>query len=499
MTVQLLACVTPYNNKLAIGADNDLLFTLKEDMRFLKSITSTRVSAKKNVVVMGRRTWFSIPAHRRPLENRLNIVLTNDPALLRVTPFPKGKLCWEHMKKEYTFDKDMYYMTFVQFQKLYAIEQPNVFVLGGSSVYSLFLNSCDLQPSTVHLTQVYGTVKYADRFIEPLSDEYKLVGVSEKFVSEQVSYRILTYKLFPGYTSDEHKYMDLCKHILLHGKIRPDRTGVGTISTFGYQMRFDISNCIPLLTTKQVPWRSVIHELLWFMKGNTDAKLLRQVGVNIWNGNTSRSFLDQRGLEHYDEGILGPSYGWLWRFFGAKYSQAFADTTSIDNSKIGGFDQLQYIIDELKSDPYSRRALMCYWNPSDMHKMAIPACHFSCQFYVEDDLSNTRRLHCHFTMRSTDVFLGLPFNIVSYSVLTYIIALKCGFKPGSVVYTGGDVHLYRSHLEQVYQQVGRQAHPFPKLLVDPSVQHKDFEDITVDDFEVVGYFPEAPIKARMAV
>jgi thymidylate synthase len=191
-------------------------------------------------------------------------------------------------------------------------------------------------------------------------------------------------------------------------------------------------------------------------------------------------------------------YGWQWRFFGAKYSHAFSDTSKINTSKIGGFDQLEYVIRELKENPMGRRALMSYWNPPDFDKMVLPPCHYSCQFYVEER-NNERYLNCHFTMRSTDVFLGLPFNIFSYAVLTYIIAIKCNMKPGTLVYTGGDVHIYKNHIDQVEEQLTRTMRPLPKLIVNKDVEYKDFSEISITDFDVVGYFPHPPIKAPMAV
>jgi thymidylate synthase len=186
------------------------------------------------------------------------------------------------------------------------------------------------------------------------------------------------------------------------------------------------------------------------------------------------------------------------RFFGAKYSQAFADTSKVDTSKIGGFDQISYILDLLQNDPFSRRILMSYWNPPDFEKTALLPCHFNVQFYVEE-LNNQRYLSCHFTMRSNDLFLGHPFNIFSYAVMTYILAAKSNMKPKELVFTGGDVHIYKNHIEQVNEQLNRLNRPLPKLILNPAVKYKDFKDITIDDFNIVGYFPHGMIKAPMAV
>lgn len=516
MPIKLIACVTTFKNKLAIGKSNGLLFNIKEDLELFKTITKdqlcTESRLKKNVVVMGRKTWYSIPASQRPLKDRINIVLTNDTELHKLSPFPLAGYFTLANKSlldiNKLFNEDVYFLTFDQFQRFYKLtdKTANTHVIGGAEIYNVFLNHPKLVPTTVYLTEVTGKswqnmVDQPDTFMQPLDNRYKLIGISERKydTKSKVSYRFLTYKCQDkGQDHPETRYLDLCSDILQNGNARMDRTQVGTKSVFGRQLHFDISDFVPLLSTKRVPWKHAIQELLWFMRGDTDAKILQRDGVKIWDGNTSREFLDNRGLHHYPEGVLGAGYGWQWRFFGAKYSHAFADTSQLDKSKIGGFDQLEYIISELRNNPYGRRALMCYWNPPDFEKTALVPCHFSCQFYVRQ-CGETRYLDCHFTMRSTDVFLGLPFNLFSYSVMTYIIALKCDMKPGKLVYSGGDVHIYNNHVQQVQEQLTRQSRPFPKLVIDASVKSKDFSEITVDDFDIVGYFPHPPIKAPMAV
>jgi thymidylate synthase len=450
---------------------------------------------------MGRKTWFSIPYNTRPLENRINMVLTNDKSLLKRSPLP-AKL------SNHTVETSkVYFVTLKQFVNFHRKTNANVFVIGGCEVYKMFLNADEntegIRPEKLYITEVSDFKMpqgmEPNAFMPHPSQQYKLIGVSEKHFENNVNYRFLTYKYTSGHTTDEIKYLELCSQILEKGNTRSDRTGVGSISSFGHQIRFDISTCVPLLTTKRVPWRHCIEELLWFMRGDTDANILKRKGVKIWDGNTSREFLDSRGLYNYDEGILGAGYGWQWRFFGAKYSQAFANTSTIDASKLGGFDQLQYVIDELKNNPFSRRIMMSYWNPPDFDKTALVPCHFSCQFYVEEDPSGQKHLSCHFTMRSNDLFLGHPFNIFSYSVLTHIIALKCNMKPKSLVYTGGDVHIYANHVEQMKEQLTRNPRPLPIIIVNPAIEHKEIQDITINDFEIVGYFPDSPIKAPMAI
>ncbi len=515
MPIGVVACVSNYKNKLAIGRNNGLLFKLKEDLQLFKNLTKDKLSEKsklcKNVVVMGRKTWYSIPSTIRPLKDRINIVLTRDKQLRKISPFPwssflKAKVCNNvELFCDCVMKKDTYFWTLEEFHRFYKYTNANAFVIGGSEIYKIFLDHPEMKPENVYLTEVTNTKWLSefepDCFMQPLDTSYKLIGVSDQKYDNKrkVNYRFLTYRRDRGVAvTDEAKYLGLCKDVLNDGRSRDDRTGVGTYSVFGSQLRFDISQSVPLLTTKRVPWKHVIQELLWFMRGDTDAKILQKEGVKIWDGNTSRDFLDNRGLHHYPEGVLGAGYGFQWRFFGAKYTHAFSDTSKIDTSKISGFDQLEYVIRELKENPMGRRALMSYWNPPDFEKTALVPCHFSCQFYVEYR-NGEPHLNCHFTMRSTDVFLGLPFNIFSYAVLTYIIATKCSMKPGTLVYTGGDVHIYKNHIEQVKEQLTRTLRPLPKLIVNNDVKYKDFSELSITDFDVVGYFPHPPIKALMAV
>lgn len=512
MSINLISCVANYDNKLAIGKQNNLLYNIKDDLRYFKNITTNfkinKSKLSKNIVLMGRKTWYSIPNQNRPLPNRLNLVLTNERNLHDLSPYPIKfgfPLTFNKKNLDKIFDKQVYFITFKQFLHFYKLTNSNVFVIGGGEVYNKFLNHKNLKPTKIFLTEIidYKAIKgnEPDKFMQHLDESYVLLSNSHKKYDStcNIHFRHLVYELKRGHVSQENKYLDFCKYILQHGNLRSDRTGVGTISIFGNQLHFDISQFIPLLTTKKIPWKHCIEELLWFIRGDTDAKILQKKGVKIWDLNTSRQFLDSRNLNHYEEGILGPGYGWQWRFFGANYSQTLSDTSTVDTSKIGGFDQLEYVVNELKTNPYSRRILMCYWNPPDFSKTALLPCHFSCQFYVEDNMNGEHLLNCHFTMRSNDVFLGQPFNLFSYAVLTYIIALKCDMKPGKLVYTGGDIHIYQNHVTQVELQMSRDPRPMPKLGINPGIKYKDWKDIDISDFEIIGYFSHNPIRAPMAV
>jgi thymidylate synthase len=262
------------------------------------------------------------------------------------------------------------------------------------------------------------------------------------------------------------QYLDLLNHILTKGVRKEDRTGTGTVSVFGHQMRFDLSDGFPLLTTKKLHTRSIFHELLWFIKGDTNIKYLHDHNVSIWD-------------EWADEGgDLGPVYGYQWRSWPA--------------SAGGAIDQLSDVIDKIKKNPDSRRLIVSAWNPAEISRMALPPCHVLFQFYVSDG-----KLSCQLYQRSGDVFLGVPFNIASYALLTCMMAQVTGLQPGDFIMTLGDTHLYLNHLEQTELQLKRERRPLPQLKLNPDIN--DLFAFTYDDIEVLNYDPHPHIKAPVAV
>ena len=262
------------------------------------------------------------------------------------------------------------------------------------------------------------------------------------------------------------QYLDLLRHIKLHGIEKSDRTGTGTKSVFGYQMRFDLSEGFPLLTTKKMYLKGIIYELLWFLKGDTNIKYLVDNNVHIWD-------------EWADEnGDLGPVYGHQWRSWPAP-----------DGSSV---DQLAGVIDLIRNNPDSRRMLVCAWNPGEVDKMALPPCHCLFQFYVAEG-----KLSCQLYQRSADTFLGVPFNIASYALLTMMIAQTSGLEPGEFIHTTGDTHIYFNHFDQVREQLGRTPRPLPKMILNPEV--KSVFDFKAEDFTLEGYDPWPAIKAPVAV
>ncbi len=264
----------------------------------------------------------------------------------------------------------------------------------------------------------------------------------------------------------ENQYLDLMRHVLEHGHRKTDRTGTGTLSVFGWQMRFDLRDRFPLLTTKKLHLRSIVYELLWFLRGDTNVRWLQERGVTIWD-----EWADAAGE-------LGPVYGHQWRHWPGR------DGT--------GIDQIATVVRSLRENPDSRRHIVSAWNPAEVDRMALPPCHALFQFYVADG-----ELSCQLYQRSADIFLGVPFNIASYALLTLMMAQVCGLKPGDFVHTFGDAHLYLNHVEQARTQLARDPRPFPRMRLNPA--RTELPDFEFEDFTLEGYEPHPAIKAPIAV
>lgn len=278
------------------------------------------------------------------------------------------------------------------------------------------------------------------------------------------------------------QYLELMRHIKDNGTFKGDRTGTGTYSVFGYQMRFNLAEGFPLVTTKKVHLKSIIHELLWFLSGDTNVKYLQDNGVSIWN---EWATAEQCARFGRSEGELGPVYGHQWRNFGA--------TKNADGSfSPDGVDQIAALVHDLKHNPNSRRLIVSGWNPQEANQVALPPCHTLFQFYVADG-----KLSCQLYQRSADVFLGVPFNIASYALLTMMLAQVCDLQLGEFIWTGGDCHLYSNHLEQTELQLSREPLPLPTMRLNPDV--KDIFAFKYDDFTLENYQSHAAIKAPVAV
>lgn len=310
----------------------------------------------------------------------------------------------------------------------------------------------------------------------------------------------ITNPLLGSQQHEEYQYLNLLKHIINHGEFRADRTGTGTLSVFAPpQMRFSLRDgSFPLLTTKRVFLRGIIEELLWFIRGDTDARILQEKNVRIWDGNASREFLDSVGLSHRREGDLGPVYGFQWRHFGAEYE------TCESNYDGKGVDQLSEIMDKIRNKPYDRRIILSAWNPKDIPIMALPPCHMFCQFYISNPEAREKGLKpvlsCVLYQRSADMGLGVPFNIASYALLLLIVAHMTDTTPGDFIHTLGDAHVYKDHVEPLQVQITREPRPFPKMRIKRSPEEiGKIENLTVDDFILEEYTPHPKVEMKMSV
>ena len=491
--------VVAATRQLGIGRNGQLPWKISGDMKYFKSLTQkTRDATKKNAVVMGRNTWESIPEKFRPLPGRLNIVLsrsaqndenadvTNRSSTANVVS--DGK---DDVSVHGSLDSALEMLALPDFKE--KIE--TVFVIGGGQVYQEAINSplCD----AIHLTQIESDFE-CDTFFPSIDQTtYRVLASTPYHREDGTEYAFLCYSrsgkvdppLLPAGTKashEEYQYLDMISDVIENGVYRGDRTGTGTYSKFGRQMRFDLRHSFPLLTTKRVFWRGVVEELLWFMRGSTNAKLLQEKNVRIWDGNGSREYLDSIGLTDREEGDLGPVYGFQWRHFGAEYEDMHADYSG------QGIDQLAEVIDKIKNNPNDRRIILTAWNPSALKEMALPPCHMMCQFYVANG-----ELSCQMYQRSCDLGLGVPFNIASYSLLTCIIAHVCGLKPGDFVHTLGDAHVYSNHVEPLKEQLLNKPRPFPTLRIN--TDNKDVDAFKFEDFELSGYEPHKKVVMKMAV
>ncbi len=411
----------PFNVILAIsknhgiGYKGQLPWSLKKDLQNLKKITTNPLlfnplsSNKKNVVIMGRKTYESLPQKVRPMPGRINIVLSHEsvPSLkqdkrIHVCSSLNDSLRKIHQELDQNVEE--------------------IYVLGGARVFEEALAHELCQQ--VLITQIGLNVE-CDTFVsKEILKNYEHLETSKTYIEGEIPFTFSRF-LNPNVKNlnplvkniriyekhEEFQYLELIDQIIKTGSERSDRTSVGTLSKFGGFMRFNLQNGFPLLTTKNVFWRGVVEELLWFIRGETNGKKLSEKNIKIWEGHGSREYLDSLGFTDREEGDLGPIYGFQWRHFGAEYSDMHKDYKNL------GVDQLKMIIDTIKKDPSSRRLVMSAWNPKDITQMALPPCHVLSQFYV-----NGNKLSCMMYQRSADMGLGVPFNIASYSLLTCLIA-----------------------------------------------------------------------------
>ncbi|KAF7810863.1 bifunctional dihydrofolate reductase-thymidylate synthase-like [Senna tora] len=503
---------------MGIGKDGKLPWKMPTDLKFFKEITlTTSDPGKKNAVIMGRKTWESIPLDNRPLPGRLNVVLTRSGSF-DIATAENVVICGSMSSALELLAASPYCLS---------IEK--VFVIGGGQIFREALNApaceaihiteietsidCDtfmpqidssvFQPWYSSFPKVENDIRYCfttyvrvrNSTVESLSQNSDAICDSR---SDSTKFEVKNFSFLPRMIFERHeeyKYLRLVQDIISEGTAKDDRTGTGTFSKFGCQMRFNLRRSFPLLTTKKVFWRGVVEELLWFVSGSTNAKVLQEKGIHIWDGNASREYLDRQaltndyliiGLAEREEGDLGPVYGFQWRHFGAKYSDMHADYSG------KGFDQLLDVIHKIKHNPDDRRIILSAWNPADLKLMALPPCHMFAQFYVANG-----ELSCQMYQRSADMGLGVPFNIASYALLTCMIAHVCELVPGDFIHVIGDGHVYRNHVRPLQEQLQNLPKPFPILEIN--AKKKDIDSFVGADFKLISYDPHQKIEMKMAV
>ena len=467
-----------------IGYKNKLYITIDDDLKYFKKITTgvsdiRKLDNKQNIIVMGYNTWVSIP--NSPLKNRKNIVITkNHISEINDLKDVDGYDSFDNFLMWYNKNRDNY-------NKIYTI--------GGKSLYDLVLNNYKHLINKVYITHINNKTNIDEQ-------DDNLVKINTEFIKDYVLIDSIK-KTCSGFIYDigldcEMCFMPKCKfnvyqnnpnkneeeYLKIMSKIleKPmtkSRNG-NVYSDFGIRMEFDLINKFPLITTKKMPWKTILRELLWFISGSTNNNNLVEKKVNIWNKNYE-SFKPKSKFT--EEGDLGPIYGFQWRHFGADYN---GSNCNYDNK---GVDQLKYIIDEIKKNPNSRRLIMSSWNPIDIPNMALPPCHVLIQFYIEDSF-----IDAQLYQRSGDMFLGVPFNISSYSFLLYIIGNITGYTPRKLIHIIGNAHIYEEHVDSVRTQLSRDCYKFPSIILNDI---KNIDDIQENNISIESYISHPTIKAPM--
>ncbi len=471
MRLDIVVCVDK-DNKIGSSKTNSIPWRLPEDLKHFKAIT-TRTSKDEyiNAVIMGRKTWESIPPRFRPLPDRINIVVSTTLSTSSVT-------------SESTYIANSYEAAIELTNDFPNIE--NTFIMGGSSLYRTA--ATDKRLRHVYLTRYDASHSDADVTFPTgiITENLTLTNSSPSLENEK-----LTFETHTAPNLEEKAMLDVMREILTTGIKNPDRTGVGTLSVFGKQMRYDLSSSFPLMTSRKAFMRQILEEFKFIMSGSTDVTHLQAKKVHIWDGNTTREFLDKRGLSHLPEYDMGPTYGFAMRHFGATYDTCKTDYTG------KGFDQLKYVVETIRSDPTSRRIRISIWDPSHLDDVALTPCLNQFDFYV-----NTERktLDLLAFLRSSDTFLALMWNTTYCAIFCHVVAKLTGLKPGELIMNTANSHLYLNHVEQATLQVSREPHPFPSAhLMRPLKTIDDIQDLEVSDFRIRGYTAHPPIRADMAV
>lgn len=468
-----------------IGKDGVLPWKIPSELQDFRKKTTN------STVIMGLNTWNSLP--KKPLPNRRNIVLSTR----------SHQDDFEHATVASSFDQAL--------SLAYNIRAP-VYVLGGSKVYQHAIRhkQCEAIEMSNIDPDLFPDLK-CDTFFPVIPPNYDLIRTEEKMYGQYQYYRN-RYNL----ESQEQSYLDVLSDIRYTGEHMSDRTGVGTIQKFGVSLRFSLEDgTIPVMTSKKVHWKSIVGEFLQFARGDVDARKLQEQGISIWNGHTSRAHLDSIGGKHIETGSLWKAYGHQWRQWGMPYLGIDADYGAIRRSlqdndpqifmeypqlrDVEIHDQLKTVVDQLKNNPTSRRIILSAWNVGDLAQMCLPPCHTMYLFNV----SKTGKLNCQMTQRSWDLFLGAPFNIASTALFVHMLCKTTGLSPGEIKIDGCNAHIYSDHVEAVdkqLEQAKKGLFRFPTLNIKRDLKNlEDWDNLTIDDIELVNYNSYPGIKAKMAV
>lgn len=545
--MRFLHVIVAVDKNMGIGNEGKIPWCVYADMQHFKKVTQNAI------LIMGRKTWEGVPDAYKNFAGREAVIIVSKNYLLAEEYTRLGNIfvckslsagiekavAFHNLKKSQTDDAQI---------EPNKISFPNIFICGGTSLYREALTYFMHLMKMIYITLI-PDVFLCDTFFpiqekeltKTFSDVSQLLARYSKKTYPQLfsipaqSHHLRSAKLrrqnlvsgkiketpnyflkFPNRAPDQN-YVDLVTLILTDGEAKKDRTGVGTLSIFSHNLTFDLQDGFPLLTRRKIFWKGCLEETLFFLKGKTQTKELEAKNVNIWKGNTSREFLDKRGLFGLEEGDMGAGYGFLWRHFGSDYPNLAMNQLNISvEQNVGGgveksvgvevgenvgVDQIANLIEQLKKDPHSRRHIVSAWDPAHLHQCALPPCHILFQMYVR----NETFLDCKMTQRSCDVMLGLPFNIASYALLTHILAKKVGLQAGKLHISLGDAHIYANHIDAAHEVVERPSMRWPKLLVGEGVESvenvstKSIEDLSSSDFllEEYGSFPS--VKMDMAV
>lgn len=486
-----LNIIVAYCNKNGIGFKNDIPWKIKDDLKHFKQITTTQ-GKTNNIVIMGRNTWESIPNNYRPLLNRYNFVLSSKKNFIDSHKIDFIGDSLENILKYIKSEKNLFY-------------DSKIFIIGGEMLYKHVLEEYILNIDKLYITEIYSSVE-CDRFFPKIDNEiFKIKEVSKFKKENEMFFRYFIYEKrinnivnsivnkTDNYINEEElNYKNMIKNILENGLVRDDRTGVGTISVFApCSMKYDLEDTFPLCTLKRGFFRAVFEELMLYIRGQTDNNILKEKNIHIWDGNTTREFLDSRGLTHFPEGDMGETYGFNMRHYGGTYINCVSEYEKT------GFDQLEYVINEIKNNPHSRRILINLWNPKTTCNAALPSCLHQYQFYVDTE---KKTLSVQIYLRSSDVFLANNWNVCTGALFVYLL---CNLEdieltPGNITMVCGDAHIYKNHIELAKIMVERESYPYPKLVI--MNKKNKIEDFVYEDIKLIGYKTHPnDLKGAMAV